>query len=96
MREHCGRDAGRDRAPLPRRSWTELRIVDDGKGFGVEHGPGLRREARPARLDRDRERVRMLGGSFEIESAPGGPTTLAVTLPRWEPLNPASSALTDV
>jgi signal transduction histidine kinase len=33
----------------------------------------------------------MLGGSFEIESAPGGPTTLAVTLPRWEPLDPASA-----
>ena len=36
----------------------------------------------------------MLGGRFEIESAPGGPTTLAVTLPRWEPLNPALARLT--
>jgi signal transduction histidine kinase len=32
--------------------------------------------------------VRMVGGTFELESRPGGPTTLKLTLPRWEPLNP--------
>ena len=32
------------------------------------------------------ERVRMLGGTFEIDSRPGGPTTLRFSLPRWEPL----------
>jgi len=32
------------------------------------------------------ERVRMVGGTFELESTPGGPTTLKLTLPRWEPL----------
>ena len=32
------------------------------------------------------ERVRMVGGTFELESRPGGPTTLKLTLPRWEPL----------
>ena len=26
--------------------------------------------------------------TFELESRPGGPTTLKLTLPRWEPLNP--------
>ena len=36
------------------------------------------------------ERVRMLGGTFHIDSAPGGPTVLTVTLPRWEPLDPAA------
>jgi signal transduction histidine kinase len=34
----------------------------------------------------------MLGGSFRIDSAPGGPTVLLVSLPRWEPLDPASPA----
>jgi signal transduction histidine kinase len=29
----------------------------------------------------------MLGGTFEIDSRPGGPTSLAITLPRWEPLS---------
>ena len=33
------------------------------------------------------ERVRMVGGTFELESQPGGPTTLKITLPRWEPLS---------
>ena len=28
----------------------------------------------------------MVGGTFELESRPGGPTTLKLTLPRWEPL----------
>ena len=32
------------------------------------------------------ERVRMAGGTFELQSAPGGPTNLKLTLPRWEPL----------
>ena len=29
----------------------------------------------------------MVGGTFELESQPGGPTTLKLTLPRWEPLS---------
>jgi signal transduction histidine kinase len=32
------------------------------------------------------ERVRLLGGTFQIDSKPGGPTTLRFSLPRWEPL----------
>jgi signal transduction histidine kinase len=31
------------------------------------------------------ERARLLGGSCEISSRPGGPTEIAVTLPRWRP-----------
>jgi signal transduction histidine kinase len=30
----------------------------------------------------------MLGGTFRVESSPGGPTSLKFTLPRWEPLGP--------
>lgn len=33
-----------------------------------------------------RERLRLLGGRLEIESAPGGPTVVRATLPRWLPL----------
>ena len=43
------------------------------------------REAREI-LEYGAERVRMAGGTFEIQSAPGGPTSLKLTLPRWEPL----------
>jgi signal transduction histidine kinase len=27
----------------------------------------------------------MLGGKFDVESCPGGPTTLSLRLPRWQP-----------
>lgn len=60
-----------------------MEIRDDGRGFD------------PASLvpDKDgqsgigligmRERLRLLGGRLEIESAPGGPTIVRATLPRW-------------
>jgi signal transduction histidine kinase len=73
-----------------RRSWTELRVADDGAGFEVE--AGLTSAAKRGRLGiiGISERVRMLGGTFRIESSPGGPTVMTVTLPRWEPLDPAA------
>jgi signal transduction histidine kinase len=89
IREHSG--AASVRVVLRcRRAWTELTIVDDGCGFAVE--PGLARAARRGRLGLIgiHERVRMLGGTFRIDSAEGGPTKLTVTLPRWEPLDPAA------
>jgi two-component system, NarL family, sensor histidine kinase UhpB len=72
-----------------RRSAIELQIVDDGMGFEVERA--LAKAAQRGRLGLVGigERVRMVGGTFELESQPGGPTTLKLTLPRWEPLTPA-------
>jgi signal transduction histidine kinase len=69
-----------------RRSAIEVQIGDDGMGFEVERA--LAKAAQRGRLGLVgiAERVRMVGGSFELESAPGGPTTLKLTLPRWEPL----------
>jgi signal transduction histidine kinase len=74
------------------RSWTELRVADDGAGFEIEQG--LASAAKRGRLGLIgiSERVRMLGGTFTIDSAPGGPTALTVSLPRWEPLDPAADA----
>jgi signal transduction histidine kinase len=71
-----------------RRSAIELQIVDDGMGFEVERA--LAKAAQRGRLGLVGigERVRMVGGTFELDSAPGGPTTLKLTLPRWEPLTP--------
>jgi signal transduction histidine kinase len=63
-----------------------MEIRDNGRGFdpaGVvpaedgESGIGLVGM---------RERLRLLGGRLEIESSPGGPTTVRATLPRWLPL----------
>lgn len=72
-----------------RRSAIELQIVDDGMGFEVERA--LAKAAQRGRLGLVGigERVRMVGGTFELESQPGGPTSLKLTLPRWEPLNPS-------
>ena len=69
-----------------RRSAIELQIVDDGMGFEVERA--LAKAAQRGRLGLVGigERVRMVGGTFELQSQPGGPTTLKLTLPRWEPL----------
>ena len=62
-----------------------VEITDDGRGFEVE--PTLVHAARGGRLGLVgmSERVRLLGGSLEVESAPGGPTRVAAVIPRWRP-----------
>jgi len=88
VREHAGATTVSVRVRA-RRSAIELQIVDDGMGFEVERA--LARAAQRGRLGLVGigERVRMVGGTFELDSRPGGPTTLRITLPRWEPLTPA-------
>jgi signal transduction histidine kinase len=39
-----------------------------------------------------RERIRLLGGLLEVDSRPGGPTTVRAALPRWQPVVSASAA----
>src|SRR5262249_48145986 len=75
------------------KSALELQIVDDGRGFPVEQT--LIRAAKRGRLGLVGigERVRMLGGKFDVESRPGGPTTLSLRLPRWQPPGSASASL---
>jgi signal transduction histidine kinase len=67
----------------------DARIEDDGKGFAVT--PTLIRAAKRGRLGLVGigERIRLLGGRFDVDSRPGGPTTLSLKLPRWQP--PAES-----
>ena len=88
VREHAGATTVSVRVRA-RRSAIELQIVDDGMGFEVERA--LAKAAQRGRLGLVGigERVRMVGGTFELESQPGGPTSLKLTLPRWEPLNPS-------
>ncbi len=85
IREHAGATTASVKVRA-RRSAIEVQISDDGMGFEVERA--LAKAAQRGRLGLVgiAERVRMVGGTFELESAPGGPTTLKLTLPRWEPL----------
>jgi signal transduction histidine kinase len=85
VREHAAATSVNVRVRA-RRSAIEVQVADDGMGFEVERA--LAKAAQRGRLGLVgiAERVRMAGGTFEIQSAPGGPTTLKLTLPRWEPL----------
>ena len=65
---------------------TTLEIADDGRGFDVART--LVRAARRGRfgLLGMSERVRLLGGRFDVQSRPGGPTEISVFLPVWRPV----------
>jgi signal transduction histidine kinase len=64
---------------------VRVSVVDDGRGFRPQ--AALRQAERQGRLGvvGMAERVRLLGGSFNLESTPGGPTTVTALVPRWRP-----------
>jgi signal transduction histidine kinase len=69
-------------------TFVSLIVADNGYGFD------------PQRLGADRlglagvsERVRLLGGAVEIETAPGAGTTVRATLPQWRPSTPAAATV---
>ena len=84
VREHAAAD-GVDVRLVAFSERIEVSIVDDGRGFDVE--AALLRAGREGRLGLIgmSERVRLLGGRFRIDSAPGCPTAVTAVLPRWQP-----------
>jgi signal transduction histidine kinase len=71
---------------------TVLDITDDGRGFDVPRT--LVRAAQRGRfgLLGMNERARLLGGRFDVQSRAGGPTSISVVLPVWQPaLAPAAT-----
>ena len=88
VREHSGATAVRVSLES-RRNYTELRVVDNGNGFEVMRV--LIDAARRGRLGLVgiNERVRMLGGAFDVVSQPGASTELIIRLPIWDPLENA-------
>jgi signal transduction histidine kinase len=64
---------------------VRVEITDDGRGFDVERT--LVRSARRGRLGLlgMAERIRLLGGTFDVRSKPGGPTVIFAHLPEWRP-----------
>src|SRR5439155_63479 len=70
---------------LVRRQLTEL-LPAESQAVGVAR---KRRDgAKRGRLGLvgSSERIRLLGGRFDVRSQPGGPTTVSLSLPRWRPL----------
>lgn len=86
VREHSGATHVRV-SVVGNRGYVRAEIVDNGQGFDVEET--LLRAAQSGRLGLVgmSERVRLLGGTFDVESKPGGPTTIAVALPEWRPVS---------
>jgi len=79
---NAGRHAGADRVDLTLSAddgFVELRIVDDGKGFG-NISPLGEREPGHLGLASMRERAEIVGGHLDIDSSDGG-TEVRVVLP---------------
>lgn len=89
VREHSGASRVDVRLQVRRRT-VDIRVTDDGQGFEVNRSLALAAERGRLGLVGIGERMRMLDGSFEIDSRPGGPTALRFSLPRWEPFLPVS------
>ena len=85
VREHSGATAVEVRIRT-RRSTIDVSIMDNGHGFEVSRAVAKAAQRGRLGLVGMGERVRLLGGTFQIDSKPGGPTTLRFSLPRWEPL----------
>ncbi len=64
---------------------TEAEVRDDGRGFDVEQVLAEAPRGGRMGLAGIAERARLLGGECEMRSAPGGPTSIRLSLPRWEP-----------
>jgi len=85
IREHA--NAAQVRIVITARTGrVDARVDDDGVGFHVART--LLDGAQRGRLGLvgSSERVRLLGGRFDVRSQPGGPTTVSLSLPRWRPM----------
>jgi signal transduction histidine kinase len=79
---NVGRHAHATRADLTIQKMPDgvcMKIKDDGKSFQVDRV--LLRRGKRLGLIGMRERLEMVGGHFEIESAPGHGTTITAQLP---------------
>jgi signal transduction histidine kinase len=84
VRHHSGADRVRIDITA-QQGHVRARIEDNGRGFDVDKIlPAATRRGRLGLLGMG-ERARLLGGSCNIRSAPGGPTAVLIVLPRWEP-----------
>jgi signal transduction histidine kinase len=66
---------------LEREDQVAIEIEDDGRGFSPGSLPPPAARERGLGLLGMRERVELFGGTFEIDSAPGSGTRIAITVP---------------
>ena len=64
---------------------VRMEVRDDGHGFDPAAVAADGDARQGIGLAGMRERIRLLGGRLELESAPGGPTVVRASLPRWLP-----------
>ena len=90
---HSGADSA---SVVVEASGTQLSasITDDGQGFDVDRVRDEAEEAGRLGLVGMRERVRLLGGTLELTSREGGPTTVRATIACWRPELPGDQAAT--
>ena len=88
VREHAGA-ANVDLRITRDDEGTRATVADDGPGFDVEEALACAVRDGRVGLMGMMERVRLLGGTCEIESRPGGPTTISAFVPAWRPPEPA-------
>lgn len=69
-----------------------MEIRDDGHGFEPAEVVPDEDGQSGIGLVGMHERIRLLGGMLEVDSRPGGPTTLKAALPRWQPVVAVSAA----
>jgi len=72
------------------RTWAEQ--VPPGFRFAVRMPRQITHGSRLGLVGTFCERVRLLGGVCRLESRPGGPTTISIMLPRWQPLVETATA----
>ena len=80
---NVARHAGASRVEVAIESLEDvvrMTIKDNGKGFRVIGNAGSKKNNRLGLIGM-RERVEMIGGTFQVDSAPGGPTTVQVEIP---------------
>lgn len=85
VRHHSG---GREVAVTLRNEGSTgvcMEVRDDGHGFDPASVQPAEDGESGLGLVGMRARLRLIGGRLEVESAPGGPTTVRATLPRWLP-----------
>jgi signal transduction histidine kinase len=89
VREHSGATAVAVSASVAG-GVIRVEVADNGRGFDVESAlPNAAKRGRLGLVGMS-ERVRLLGGRMDLDSRPGGPTTVSAALRLWQP--PATDA----